>query len=218
MHADDVHLYYNMLSLLWKGVQLETQLGSYQFAILVVYSLLVSHTLLVVLAYVVYAFTRDFHLSGYDSCAIGFSAVLFSLKYVLNHNSPTHTSILGLQIPSKWAAWAELVLASLLSPQASFLGHLAGILAGYLYVHMHKAWNGLHSSRAGHGGVYGSGYVGGAGASASRVYVGEMDGQEIELEELDEVTHGSVGRGGASAEEMRARRMNRYANTRTWTR
>ncbi|RYY82164.1 rhomboid family intramembrane serine protease, partial [archaeon] len=136
MHADDMHLYYNMLSLLWKGVQLEQQFGSFQFGILVVYSLLASHILLVVMSYVVYAVTQNIHISSYDSCAIGFSAVLFSLKYVLNQNSPAYTSILGFQVPSKWAAWAELVLASLLSPQVSFIGHLAGILAGYLYVHM----------------------------------------------------------------------------------
>jgi len=28
VHADDHHLYYNMLSLLWKGIQLETSMGS----------------------------------------------------------------------------------------------------------------------------------------------------------------------------------------------
>lgn len=33
-------------------------------------------------------------------------------------------------------AWAELVLASLFNPQASFLGHLAGILAGLLHVRL----------------------------------------------------------------------------------
>lgn len=30
--------------------------------------------------------------------------------------------------------WAELVLASVFNPRASFLGHLAGILAGLLHV------------------------------------------------------------------------------------
>lgn len=34
----------------------------------------------------------------------------------------------------QYLAWAELFLASLFNPQASFLGHLAGILAGLLHV------------------------------------------------------------------------------------
>lgn len=31
-HLDDSHLVYNMLSLLWKGIQLETSMGSAEFA------------------------------------------------------------------------------------------------------------------------------------------------------------------------------------------
>ena len=34
----------------------------------------------------------------------------------------------------QYGAWAELVLIQLVTPNASFLGHLAGILAGLLYV------------------------------------------------------------------------------------
>lgn len=34
LHADEWHLYYNMSSLLWKGLQLETSLGSARFAAL----------------------------------------------------------------------------------------------------------------------------------------------------------------------------------------
>lgn len=36
----------------------------------------------------------------------------------------------------QYMAWAELFLASLFNPQASFLGHLAGILAGLLHVRL----------------------------------------------------------------------------------
>lgn len=36
--------------------------------------------------------------------------------------------------PPQFAAWAELVVAQLLIPNASFFGHLCGILAGLLYV------------------------------------------------------------------------------------
>lgn len=34
----------------------------------------------------------------------------------------------------QYGAWAELVLIQLVTPNASFVGHLAGILAGLLYV------------------------------------------------------------------------------------
>lgn len=37
-------------------------------------------------------------------------------------------------IPLQYVTWAELIYIQLLTPNASFLGHLAGILAGMLHV------------------------------------------------------------------------------------
>jgi len=42
---------------------------------------------------------------------------------------------MGFPIWSKYAVWAELVLIQLISPNASFVGHLAGILVGLAYIH-----------------------------------------------------------------------------------
>lgn len=85
IHADDMHLYYNMLSLVWKGIHLEQVMGSSQFALCVVYSLVMSHVLLVLMTYVLYDVVgMEAHASGFYSCAVGFSAVLFSLKYIWN--------------------------------------------------------------------------------------------------------------------------------------
>lgn len=42
---------------------------------------------------------------------------------------------MGISFPTQHAAWLELVLISMITPNASFLGHLAGILAGFLYMH-----------------------------------------------------------------------------------
>lgn len=39
----------------------------------------------------------------------------------------------GVRVSAKYAVWAELVLIQLLSPNASFVGHLAGILVGLAY-------------------------------------------------------------------------------------
>jgi hypothetical protein len=55
-------------------------------------------------------------------------------QVVLNHRSPGHSEVFGIVLPTKYICWAELVLASLLNPQASFFGHLCGILAGFIHV------------------------------------------------------------------------------------
>lgn len=41
--------------------------------------------------------------------------------------------VLGFKVHTRYAAWLELVLIYLMVPGTSFLGHLAGILAGILY-------------------------------------------------------------------------------------
>jgi len=144
IHGDDMHLYYNMLSLSWKGINLENQVGSPTFLGMVIFSLVVSHCLLVGIAYSLYTFLGwDEYSSGMNTCAVGFSAVLFSLKYIWNAKSSSsssnsqssYTNVMGISVPTRYAAWLELVVTSMITPNASFIGHLAGILAGVLYVH-----------------------------------------------------------------------------------
>ncbi|RLN26938.1 hypothetical protein BBJ28_00002472 [Nothophytophthora sp. Chile5] len=57
------------------------------------------------------------------------------LRVVLNHNSPAFSSVYGFRVPTKYAAWLELVVIHFLVPRSSFMGHMCGILAGYLYVY-----------------------------------------------------------------------------------
>ena len=140
IHADDYHLYYNMLSLSWKGINLERTLGSVVFLQMVVFILVCSHLLMVFVSYGLLFCGFDEYSSGYNICAVGFSAVLFGMKYVWNYLCPEVNNIMGLRVPSKYAAWVELVLISLITPNASFVGHLCGILAGMLYVHYVRKW------------------------------------------------------------------------------
>ncbi|MBN3296714.1 RHBL4 protein, partial [Amia calva] len=112
-HADDWHLYFNMVSLLYKGVRLEKRLGSPWFGYII-------------------AVTND--PSYKMQCAVGFSGVLFALKVVNNHYFPGGvTHVMGVPVVNKYACWAELVLIHFMSPGTSFVGHLAGILVGLMY-------------------------------------------------------------------------------------
>ncbi|GFR40875.1 hypothetical protein Agub_g1526, partial [Astrephomene gubernaculifera] len=135
LHVDETHVLYNMSSLLWKGVRLERRYGSLRFAALVGELLLAAHGMTVLLAAVLAA-----QVPGYwylmESCAVGFSAVLFALKVVLSHDDPGYEQVMGFWLPTKYMCWAELLLISYLSPRVSFLGHLGGILAGLLHVRL----------------------------------------------------------------------------------
>ncbi|KAI9915541.1 hypothetical protein PsorP6_008267 [Peronosclerospora sorghi] len=157
IHVDDYHLYHNMISFVWKGYKLEYKLGSMRFLFSICYLLVLCHTLVVLnnskFMYVScylpsLAFPTDFALQGpLHQCSVGFSGVLFALKVsnkfdfldmqlvLLNHNSPAWSSVYGFEVPTKYAAWLELVVIHFLVPDSSFMGHMCGILAGYICVY-----------------------------------------------------------------------------------
>lgn len=131
-HADDWHLYFNMVSLLWKGMKLERRLGSVSFGyIITLFSVLIG----IVYMILEFALAEVLDNAVYiKSCAVGFSGVLFALKVLNNHYHPGGTSnIMGIPLSNKYACWLELVAIHLLSPGTSFAGHLAGILVGLMY-------------------------------------------------------------------------------------
>ncbi|XP_062439108.1 rhomboid-related protein 4 isoform X2 [Rhea pennata] len=131
-HADDWHLYFNMVSMLWKGIMLERKLGSIWLAyIIAIFSVLVG-VVYMVLEYMLAEILDD---PTYKmSCAVGFSGVLFALKVLNNYYNPGRfSSVFGVQISNKYVCWVELVAIHLISPGASFAGHLAGILVGLMY-------------------------------------------------------------------------------------
>ncbi|XP_071798252.1 rhomboid-related protein 4-like [Asterias amurensis] len=133
-HLDDWHLYYNMVSFLWKGISLERRFGTLYFAYLIAVFSLLTNATMVGLNFALAEAMED--ESYVVSCAAGFSGVIFALKVLTTHYTPAGTQyVMGMfPVPSRYACWAELVLIQLLVPRASFTGHLAGILVGLAFV------------------------------------------------------------------------------------
>ncbi|XWS24647.1 hypothetical protein CRYUN_Cryun27aG0000300 [Craigia yunnanensis] len=140
-HIGESHLVYNMMSLLWKGIQLETSMGSSEFASMVVALLGMSQGITLLLAKSLLLFF-DYERAYYSEYAVGFSGVLFAMKVVLNSQSENYTNVHGLIVPARHSAWAELILIQMFVPGVSFLGHLGGVLAGILYLKMKGSYSG----------------------------------------------------------------------------
>lgn len=159
---------------------LEPSMGSLPFAALIAELMLTSSLFYILTAAAVASRARPQGLLGvlglvsggrlWQSCAVGFSGVLFGLKVVLNSGSPGWSQIAGVRVPTKYAAWAELVLVQLISPNVSFVGHLCGIAAGLVHVHVTRrllrwrwgAWGAGSGGRGGgRGRTYGRGTWGG---------------------------------------------------------
>lgn len=135
-HSHDIHLYYNMVSLAWKGIALERRFGSFRFFITLVVLTLMSSTAYVALAMFAADLLEDY--SYMQQCAVGFSGVLFAMKVLTTHydlDPNERAAYFGFLLPVRWAVWAELLLIQLMVPNASFIGHLGGILAGLVFLY-----------------------------------------------------------------------------------
>ncbi|XP_039254980.1 rhomboid-related protein 4-like [Styela clava] len=139
-HGDDWHLYFNMISFLYKGLYLERIVGSAWFLYMIGVFTICTNLILLYLNYALAYLLSD--MSYLHQCAIGFSGVVFAVKVVTTYMAPTGTERLMGFIPvnSRYACWFELVLIQLIVPNASFTGHLAGILVGLAYVKGPLKW------------------------------------------------------------------------------
>lgn len=134
-HADDWHLYYNMISFIWKGITLERFFGSGRFFFIVSVFTCLCNLTLVALSMFASEFYEPYF---YYQCAVGFSGVIFALKVLTTHYWPSNQGLvmgIPVDIPAKYIVWAELILIQLFVPNISFVGHLAGVLVGVAYIH-----------------------------------------------------------------------------------
>ncbi|KAG6597895.1 serine protease family [Phytophthora cinnamomi] len=127
IHWEDLHLYQSILSFLWKGYKLEGRLGSIGFCVLLVYLIVLTQALIVAGAHVI-------SWGATQECFTDFSSVLTAMKVILNVNSPTFTKLYSFKVPTKYAAWLELVVTYLLVPKLPIVAQGAGLVAGYVYV------------------------------------------------------------------------------------
>lgn len=79
--------------------------------------------------------------------AVGYSCVVFGWMTILSVKQPSSKlSLFGfLSLPISFAPFESLIFTSIIVPQASFLGHLSGIIVGYAIgwglIHgMNKYW------------------------------------------------------------------------------
>jgi len=73
-HADDLHLYFNMTSLLWKGLRLERRFGNAHFGCMIAVFAVLVNILLVAFSMVAEHVTHDG--SYIAQCAVGFSGIV----------------------------------------------------------------------------------------------------------------------------------------------
>lgn len=141
-HISVIHLVFNM-SALWSLGVVE-QLGHMglgaQFYLHYTLILIVLSGLLVIGAY--HVLIQRFKLEHFRRVtAVGYSCVVFGWMTILSVKQPSSSlNLFGfLSLPISFAPFESLVFTSIIVPQASFLGHLSGIIVGYAI-----AWGLIH--------------------------------------------------------------------------
>ena len=110
-------------------------MGTKKFLVMTLFLLVASGLIFVFLSWLL--FVTNLYPDTYFGYTIGFSCVLFGYKVVSHYYHVNPPSMFGLPASSSLVSWLELFYMSLF-PNVSFLGHLSGMLAGYLYIFLPK--------------------------------------------------------------------------------
>ena len=130
-HLSIMHIAFNLYSL-WSLGFIEKHIGLIEY-FKITYLLVLLSMLCVTAMYhvLIFRFSRE---SYRTSMAIGFSCVVFGwMTIVAAMQTHSFLNFFGVRIPVVIAPFGSLIFTSLLIPQASFIGHLAGIIIGLIY-------------------------------------------------------------------------------------
>lgn len=141
LHANFDHMVSNATSLVISSTYLEHNLTRTKFAATTASLALSSHSLYVLVSWVDcrwFGMWQKYFLQS----AVGASGLCFAMQVVADHMRGGRVSLFGisgLEMPAKFSCWASLAVTQFLVPEASFTGHLCGVLAGLLHVYIPKA-------------------------------------------------------------------------------
>eukprot|EP01097_Dermamoeba_algensis_P010212 TRINITY_DN7455_c0_g1_i1.p1 TRINITY_DN7455_c0_g1~~TRINITY_DN7455_c0_g1_i1.p1 ORF type:complete len:252 (-),score=17.84 TRINITY_DN7455_c0_g1_i1:10-765(-) len=128
-HISIIHLVFNVASL-WSCRQLEIIKGQLYY---VKSSVILAFFSLILMMCMQYILIRFFHKNEQlHVFSLGYSCVVFGLMSILCMMTPEYRfNILGVSVPITIAPFSSLIFTQLLVPNASFIGHLAGVLVGF---------------------------------------------------------------------------------------
>jgi membrane associated rhomboid family serine protease len=136
-HLSFMHIGFNMYSLYQFGI-LEHTLGTLEYLKLSYILLVGSMIFIIGSAYWTARLVGDTRQQQVWS--LGYSCVVFGIMTVFSQLGSGEISMFGVPLPSIAAPFIALGITQVLVPNASFIGHLAGIVVGFLYAYRVFFW------------------------------------------------------------------------------
>lgn len=133
-HSGIFHIGMNMMAFFQLGVGVENTFGSVQFLLITTWAILLSGILYVSSLWCLSVMFNE--PSWMQTSAVGYSGILFTYAMVESFHAPELTrSLCGVvNLPTKVYPLVLLILLSLLIPGISFMGHLCGLLVGFILI------------------------------------------------------------------------------------
>jgi rhomboid domain-containing protein 1 len=135
LHENFFHLAMNMVSFGFLGVTLESAIGTLSFIYHIFVFGIISGLVHVLFAFLMLLAEEKSEHKSIDQHVLGFSGVLFALIVIdVRLGGGDQRSLFGIILVPAWLyPWIMVLLMSLLMPNVSLLGHLSGLIVGYLY-------------------------------------------------------------------------------------
>jgi len=136
-HGNFSHIIGNSFALLMFGIEVETHYGSLFYASLHFWLMIISQAMDVFYAacrvYLLPSMLFGKDINQLKVCAVGYSNIIFGvLMFYSLTGSESHFTIAGCKFRRILVPFAYLAFSSLAVPNASFSGHLFGILAAFI--------------------------------------------------------------------------------------
>jgi len=140
-HLNFIHFFFNMLVFYFIGRTLEKKIGSMLFFIIIVKSIfLISIIYLAIIDLLKYILITNLKFKDYNYdfySAVGFSGILFSIYEIIclfSSRAEIYRNVFSfLPIKSKNLPIFYLFCSQLINPNSSYIGHLSGIINGWIF-------------------------------------------------------------------------------------
>lgn len=128
-HVNLLHLLINMISFYNVGNIIECIFEKKYLFIICCISILskIIHIIFALLEVYVYNNNQEYY-----SKSIGFSNIVFGLRYIYLKKKNNRVNLLGFDIHSSYVIWIELLISKYIFKNSNFIEYLSGIFAGML--------------------------------------------------------------------------------------
>ena len=132
VHSSVFHMGMSILTLFSLGTFLEYRFGTLWFCAVIAMSVVIVSATYTILTFLLYILGLKDLIHDH---AFGFSKVAFHLLVIECHQSFKPFSVFGLcEVTPKLYPWVSLLVTQLILQHVSFIGHLSGLIVGYLHI------------------------------------------------------------------------------------